>query len=104
MKERQLSDLAFARSGDKGNSSNIGVIAFDANSYELLKGQLTEEALFNLFKELQIKKIVRYLWPSINAINFLLIGSLERGGSVSLRLDAQGKGLAQKLLKMKIKE
>ena len=103
MTEKFLKEIAFARSGDKGKNSNIGVVAFDEESYHLIAKQLTEEAVLHYFQDLNLIEVKRYLWPALSSLNFILVGALGDGGSVSLKLDAQGKGLGQKLLGIKIK-
>lgn len=99
---KQLLDIAYARSGDKGSSANIGVISYKKEDYPFLLALLTEEKIFSYFAPLSPKKVTRYLLPNLWAINFVLEGVLDGGGSVSLRLDNQGKTLAQALLLMKI--
>lgn len=95
-----LQDIATARSGDKGSNSNIGVIANTFNGYLLLKKILTEKAVEDYFSDLHLTSVVRYELPNLWALNFVLYGALGEGGSRSLRLDAQGKALGQKLLQM----
>lgn len=99
-----LRTIAYARSGDKGNSSNIGIIAHDQESYKLIENYLTEERVAEYFYLLCPKKVTRYALPNLLAFNFVLEGVLGEGGSRSLRLDAQGKGLGQLLLEMPIPE
>lgn len=95
-----LQDIALARSGDKGANSNIGVIAKSEQGYLFLKQFLTAEHVQEHFFDLNIKSAVRYELPNLWAFNFILYGALGEGGSRSLRLDAQGKALAQKLLQL----
>jgi hypothetical protein len=97
-----LAKLAYARSGDKGASANIGVIAFDRAAYELLKKNLTADVVRSFFKPLGVAKVTRYELENLGALNFVLAGVLGRGGSLSLRSDAQGKALGQALLEMSI--
>lgn len=94
--------LAYARSGDKGSSANIGVIAYNADGYDYLVKHLTAEKVENYFKHLGVISIVRYELPNLLALNFVLKGVLAGGGSRSLRIDAQGKALGQALLEMPI--
>lgn len=97
-----LRDIAYARSGDKGSSSNIGVIAYDAAGYEFLRDYLTAEKVQAYFAPLGVTSTLRYELPNLEALNFVLKGVLAGGGSRSLRIDAQGKALGQALLEMPI--
>jgi hypothetical protein len=99
----RLGEIARARSGDKGSSANVGVIARTAEAYALLRDVLTPERVEAFFKPLGVGKVVRYELPNLLAFNFVLPGVLgEGGGSLSLRTDAQGKALGQALLEIKI--
>ena len=98
----QLKEIAHARSGDKGSNVNIGVIALQEKDYSRLVELLTEEKVAQYFSALKPKKVIRYALPNLNALNFILEGVLEGGGSLNLRIDAQGKALGQALLEMKI--
>ena len=96
-----LVKLAFARSGDKGNHANIGVIARDPAWLPYLRNALTEEAVAEHFQHVLDKdtgRVSRWELPGINAFNFLLENSLGGGGIASLRIDPQGKAFAQQLL------
>jgi len=97
-----LSRIAHARSGDKGDSSNIGVIAFDARHYPVLAREVTAERVKHFFGEMVKGKIERYELPNLGALNFLLHEALGGGGTLSLRIDAQGKTLGAALLRMEI--
>lgn len=97
-----LSQLARARSGDKGSNVNIGIIAREAKYYPFLKEVLTSQLVARFFDKLQPKKVVRYELENLSAFNFLLYDVLEGGGSVSLRTDSQGKTFAQALLMLPI--
>lgn len=97
-----LRQIAHARSGDKGSSANIGVIAYTTEGYEYLIDYLTAEKVELYFQPLQPISTIRYELPNLLALNFVLKGVLGEGGSRSLRLDAQGKALGQALLEMKI--
>lgn len=97
-----LRDIAYARSGDKGASANIGVIAYDTKGYEYLVEHLTAEVVQEYFKSLGVISTVRYELPNLQALNFVLMGVLDGGGSRSLRIDSQGKVLGQALLEMEI--
>ncbi|XP_075786210.1 uncharacterized protein LOC102455426 isoform X1 [Pelodiscus sinensis] len=105
----RLEDLAYTRSGDKGNSANIGVIARHPLYYPYLKKTLTAQALEDYFQHLlereqpQEKLVTRYELPGIYGLNFVLKNSLGGGGIASLRSDAQGKAFGQMLLDFQIK-
>jgi hypothetical protein len=86
-----LSRLAYARSGDKGDGSNVGVVAYNADAYKLLERELTPARVKEHFKEICFGKVVRYEAPNLLALNFILHDSLGGGGSESLKTDAQGK-------------
>jgi hypothetical protein len=97
-----LSQIAHTRSGDKGDTSNIGVIAFRAEDYPILLREVTAERVKAYFGELVTGEVTRYELPNLGALNFLLEGALGGGGTVSLRVDAQGKTLGAALLGMEI--
>lgn len=96
----RLGAIAHARSGDKGSNSNIGVIALNPKGYEFLLQELTTDKVKAYFSNLGVKSVVRYELPNLLAINFVLYGILDGGGSLSLRVDSQGKALGQALLQM----
>ncbi len=98
----KLIDIAHARSGDKGDAANIGIIAYDDKGYEIIKKHLTAEEVRRHFKGICFGKVERYELPNLRALNFLLHNTLGGGGTVSLKLDAQGKTLAAALLRMEI--
>jgi hypothetical protein len=98
-----LSTLAHARSGDKGDTCNIGVIARAPEIYPWLKKTLTVAAVRRHFKGLCRGRVDRHEVPNLWALNFLLHESLGGGGTVSLRLDAQGKTLSHALLAMEVR-
>lgn len=97
-----LRQLAYARSGDKGSSANIGVIAYTQEGYEFLKNYLTSDKVDAFFKPLGVTSTVRYELPNLLAFNFVLHNVLAGGGSRSLRIDSQGKTLGQALLEMRV--
>lgn len=99
----KLKKIAYGRSGDKGSSVNVGVIALKEENYPFLVDFLTEEKVKAYFSFLNPKKVIRYELPNLFALNFILEDVLEGGASLNLRSDAQGKGLAQMLLEMEIK-
>jgi len=96
----RLGDIAHARSGDKGSSANVGIIAYTPEGYTFLQRALTEERVEEYFKPLGPTKVTRYELPNLGALNFLLEGVLAGGGSRSLRVDAQGKALGQAILEL----
>jgi hypothetical protein len=98
----RLGQIAYARSGDKGSSANVGVIAFTRAGYEVLQNALTAERVETYFKPLGVGRVIRYELPNLGALNFLLPGILAGGGSRSLRVDAQGKALGQAVLEMEL--
>jgi hypothetical protein len=97
-----LSRIAHARSGDKGDTSNIGVIAFDARHYPVLAREVTGERVKQFFGEMVKGNVERYELPNLGALNFLLHEALGGGGTLSLRIDAQGKTLGAALLRMEV--
>jgi hypothetical protein len=97
-----LRALAHARSGDKGSSANIGVIAYTEDGYSFLKDYLTEARVADYFAPLGPERVTRYELPRLRAFNFVLSSVLAGGGSRSLRTDAQGKALAAILLEMPV--
>lgn len=97
-----LSQIAYARSGDKGSSANIGVIAYTQEGYDFLKDYLLPQKVSNFFRALSPREVKRYELPNLWAFNFVLEGVLAGGGSRSLRIDSQGKALGQALLEMEI--
>lgn len=97
-----LLQIAHARSGDKGDTGNVGVIARKPEYYSLLKKYLTEERVKKHFEGICFGKVERYELPNIGALNFLLHNSLGGGGTKSLKNDAQGKTLSSVMLRMEI--
>ncbi len=100
--KRQLVHIAHARSGDKGDTANIGVIALAPQYYPLLVRELTVERVAEHFRGMITGGVERFELPNLNALNFLLHGALGGGGTISLRTDAQGKTLSTALLRMEI--
>ena len=94
--------IAHARSGDKGNGSNVGVIARHPDIYPFLKEKLTPGAVKEHMKNVCKGKVERYEMENLHALNFVLHESLGGGGTVSLKLDAQGKTHAALLLRMEL--
>ena len=98
----KLKELAHARSGDKGNHANVGVIARDEKAFQYLGECLTNDVVAEYFSGLNPTKVERYTLPGIRAYNFLLYNVLAGGGSSSLRIDSQGKTLATAILEMEL--
>ena len=98
----KLKDICHGRSGDKGDAANIGLIAYKKDDYAIIREYVTAEKVKEFFKGICLGEVERYEMPNINALNFILHNTLGGGGTVSLKLDAQGKTLASALLKMEI--
>ncbi|MCG8374217.1 MAG: hypothetical protein MI700_11810 [Balneolales bacterium] len=98
----KLIKIAHGRSGDKGNGSNVGIIARHPDIYPFLKEKLTSEVIKEHMKHVCKGEVERYELPNIGALNFILNESLGGGGTVSLKLDAQGKTHASQVLRMDI--
>lgn len=96
----QLLTIAHARSGDKGNRVNIGLIARHPAVYPFLCQQITPERVKKHFAGMCKGKVERFELPNLNALNFVLHDALDGGGTVSLKLDAQGKTYAAHLLRI----
>lgn len=96
----RLLELAHARSGDKGDTVNVGVIARKPEYYELLRDLLTVERVKAHFGDLVKGRVERFELPNIGALNFLLHEALDGGGTVSLMTDAQGKTFSTAMLRM----
>lgn len=98
----KLLKIAHGRSGDKGNGSNVGIIARHPEIYPFLKENLTAERVKDHMKNVCKGEVERYELPNIGALNFILNESLGGGGTVSLKLDAQGKTHASQVLRMDV--
>ena len=98
----RLLDIAHARSGDKGDTANVGVIALQPRWYEVLDKFVTRNRVADHFRGMIEGDVERYELPSLNALNFLLHGALDGGGTLSLKTDAQGKVFSTALLRMVI--
>lgn len=96
----RLVDIAHARSGDKGDTANVGVIALRPEWYPLLRRELSLERVEAHFRGVITGRVERYELPNLNALNFLLHGALDGGGTLSLKTDAQGKVFSTALLRM----
>jgi hypothetical protein len=97
-----LLKLAHARSGDKGDTANVGIIALKEEFYPLLVREVTAEKVKSHFGEMVKGDVERFELPNLGALNFLLHGSLGGGGTLSLMTDAQGKTFSTALLRMEI--
>lgn len=98
----RLGELAHARSGDKGNRSNIGVVAFDEPAFAWLRAHLTAGVVADYLRPMGIGTVRRYELPNLRAFNFVIDEALSGGASRSLRLDTQGKALGVALLELEI--
>jgi len=96
----QLVDIAHARSGDKGDTANVGLIALRPEWYPLLDRYVTRERVRQHFKGVITGDVERYELPNLRALNFLLHGALDGGGTLSLKTDAQGTVFSTALLRM----
>lgn len=98
----KLKEIAHARSGDKGDAANIGVIAYDDKGFEIIKKYLTKEVVKEHFNGICKGEVERFELPNLKALNFILHNTLGGGGTVSLMHDAQGKTLAAALLRLEL--
>ena len=98
----KLKEIAQARSGDKGDGSNVGIFAHNQEDYAFLKRELTAERVKRHFRSICLGEVVRYEADNLLALNFILHDSLGGGGSESLKTDAQGKTHGLALLEMEL--
>ncbi|MDH3531189.1 MAG: hypothetical protein OEQ28_16645 [Acidobacteriota bacterium] len=98
----ELTRLAHARSGDKGDTANVGVIALKDDFYPILVREVTSERVKAHFGEVVKGEVERFELPNLGALNFLLHGALGGGGTLSLMTDAQGKTFSTALLRMRV--
>ena len=98
----QLVDIAHARSGDKGDTANVGLIALKPGWYPLLAREVTRDRVKAHFRGVITGDVERFELPNLHALNFLLHGALDGGGTLSLKTDAQGKVFSTALLRMTI--
>ena len=98
----RLGDLAHTRSGDKGDRSNIGVVANDAAFYAWLETHLSEDAVKEFLRPMGVGNVKRYRLPKLHAFNFVIDRALAGGASRSLRIDTQGKALGTVLLELMV--
>ena len=96
----RLLDIAHARSGDKGDTANVGVIALRPEWYPVLVQHLTLERVQRHFRDVITGPVERFELPNLKALNFLLHGALDGGGTLSLKTDAQGKVFSTAMLRM----
>ena len=97
----QLRHLAHARSGDKGNTANVGLIALEPAYYPVLLAEVTVARVARHFRGM-VTGVERFELPNLRALNFLLHGALDGGGTISLKTDAQGKVYSTALLRLEI--
>ena len=102
MAEVRLLELAHARSGDKGDTANVGLIVYDEADYPIILKMVTHDRVKKHFSDLVKGPVERFRLDNLHAVNFLLHGALDGGGTVSLMTDAQGKVFSTALLRMKI--
>jgi hypothetical protein len=98
----KLKDIAHARSGDKGDAANIGIIAYTKEDFLVLQEHLTAAKVKKHFEGICFGEVERFELPNLRALNFLLHDTLGGGGTVSLKHDAQGKTLGAALLRMEL--
>jgi hypothetical protein len=94
----KVRELAHSRAGDKGNTSNVSVIAYESRDYEYLKEHLTTEVVKAAFGEIVQGEVIRYELPKISAFNFVLLDALGGGVTTTLRMDIHGKSLSSIML------
>lgn len=97
-----LSQIAHGRSGDKGDTANIGIIVYNRRHYPILLREVTAERVKAHFASFLQGEVERYELANLGAVNFVLYSALGGGGTLSLRIDAQGKTLSAALLRMEI--
>ncbi len=102
MKKVLLLELCHARSGDKGDTVNVGIICRKPEYFDFVRGYVTADRVKAHFGEMVKGKVDRFELPNLHAVNFLLHGALDGGGTVSLMTDAQGKTFSTALLRMEV--
>jgi hypothetical protein len=95
-------DLGHARAGDKGNTSNVSVIAYDDNAWQILRGQLTAERVMLAYGHIAKGPVTRYEMPRLKALNFVIENALGGGVTISLAQDAHGKSLSYLMLDIEL--
>ncbi len=98
----KLREIAHSRTGDKGNISNISLIAYDISNYEKIKTAVTADHVRAWFGDIVQGEVVRYEFPKLGALNFVMYGALGGGVTRSLALDMHGKSLSSALMNMEI--
>ena len=96
----RVADIAHGRSGDKGDTCNVGIVAYDDEGYAVLRARLTEERVKEHYGDLVKGTVTRYEMPGIRALNFVLTRALDGGGTMSLRSDHLGKVMYAWLLRL----
>lgn len=104
MSRRLIHDIAHARAGDKGNTSNVSVWVYDPKDFDLLKRQLTAERVKKAFPKLFTGEVTRYELDNLHGLNFVMRDALEGGVNTSLNLDSHGKSFSYLLLGLPIEE
>ena len=102
MSKVKIIDIASARSGDKNDICNIGVMANSPDDYAILLEHLTSDVVKAHFGDLIQGEVIRYEWASIEALNFVCHGALDGGGSRSMRMDTLGKNFSSHLLRLEL--
>ena len=102
MAKHKLIEIAHARSGDKGDTANVGIIARKPEYYPILVREVTAERVKEHFAGVCLGAVERYELPNLGALNFLLHESLDGGGTLALKADSQGKTYSSALLRMEI--
>ncbi|MET0741117.1 MAG: hypothetical protein ABWZ26_06135 [Candidatus Nanopelagicales bacterium] len=102
MPTRRVAELAHGRSGDKGDICNVGLVAYDDDAWEVLCREVTAERVREHYGDLVRGTVTRYELPGIRALNFVLTGALDGGGTMSLRSDHLGKVMYAWLLRMEV--
>jgi len=102
LQQISLGEIAHARSGDKGNHANIGVVAYTQAGFEYLQAELSVQRVADYFAPLGVTRVERFELPKVWALNFLLYNALAGGASRSLRIDTQGKLLGTAVLELQL--
>lgn len=98
----KLWEIAHSRTGDKGNISNISLIAYDMKDFELIREKVTPDKVKDFFKDIVKGEVVRYELPNVGALNFVMYDALGGGVTRSLSMDKHGKSLSSYILEMEI--
>lgn len=101
---KRIHDIAHARAGDKGNTSNVSVWAYDPKDYPLLKRSLTAERIKAAYPKLFAGEVVRYEMDNLHGVNFVMRDALEGGVNTSLNLDSHGKSFSYLILALPVDE